>query len=158
MAGRTPVRPIDERFVAAISQRWFRGGPGGTVLVARHAGEPLAAALVIVYRGTAHLRTLPSSRRQRELPATHLLVWDAMRWAKTQGCTAFDLDGYNVTAAPGDPLWGVNQFKRGFAPKQQPFKTVAIHDRVFSPIIVRSAAEVRRFQGWRRRSRATGTE
>jgi hypothetical protein len=158
MAGRTPVRPIDERFVAAISQRWFRGGPGGTVLVARHAGEPLAAALVIVYRGTAHLRTLPSSRRQRELPATHLLVWDAMRWAKTQGCTAFDLDGYNVTAAPGDPLWGVNQFKRGFAPKQQPFKTVASHDRVFSPIIVRSAAEVRRFQGWRRRSRATGTE
>ena len=82
------VRPIDERFVAAISRRWFRGGPGGTVLVARHEGEPLAAALVVVYRGTAHLRTLPSSRRQKELPATHLLVWDAMRWAKTQGCMA----------------------------------------------------------------------
>ena len=29
MAGRTPVRPIDERFVAAISRHWFRGGPGG---------------------------------------------------------------------------------------------------------------------------------
>lgn len=81
MAGRTPVRPIDERFVAAISRHWFRGGPGGTVLVARQGGEALAAALVIVYRGTAHLRTLPSSRRQKELPATHLLVWDAMRWA-----------------------------------------------------------------------------
>ena len=153
MAARTPVRPIEQGIVAAISRHWFRDGAGGTVLVARRDGEPLAAALLIVSRATAHLHTLPSSRRSNDLPATHLLVWEAMRWARDHGCTLFDLDGYCVTAHQGEPLWGVNQFKRGFAPKLDIVRTVAVHERVFSPALVSSAALVRELQGRYRRFR-----
>ncbi len=153
MAARTPVRPIERGVVAAISRHWLRGGAGGTVLVARRDGEPLAAALLIVSRSTAHLHTLPSSRRSKELPAAHLLVWEAMRWAREQGCALFDLDGYAVTARQGEPLWGVNQFKRGFAPKLEIVRTVAVHERVFSPTLVSSAALVRELQATYRRFR-----
>ena len=93
---------------------------------------------------------IPSSRRNRRLPAGHLLVWEAMRWAKQHGCTCFDVDGYSMMARPGDALWGVNEFKRGFAPREQPSKCVAIHEKVFSPAIVAAATTVRRMQAWRR--------
>jgi lipid II:glycine glycyltransferase (peptidoglycan interpeptide bridge formation enzyme) len=151
MATRTPVRPVDVGLVETISRLWCAGGSGGTVLVARHEGEPLAAILVIVYRSTAHLRMMPSSRRNRKLSTSHLLLWEAMRWAKAHGCKEFDLDGYNLTARPDDALWGVNEFKRGFAPKRPPAKFVAVHERVLSPLIVNSATAVRRVQAWQRR-------
>jgi len=156
MAARTPVRPIETRFIETVSRKWLTGGSGGTVVVARHEGEPLAAALVIVYRSTAHLRMMPTSRRHKDLPASHLLLWEAMRWAKAQGCTEFDLDGYRPAARRDDPLWGVNLFKRGFAPNQETRKVVAVHDRVLSPLIVNSATMVRRFQAWRRRTLGSG--
>lgn len=151
MALRTAVRPVDGETIARISRSWLAGTSGGTILVARHNNEPLAAILVIRHRQTAHLWMLPSSRRRERLPAGHPLIWEAMRWAKRNGCTWFDLGGYSLMARPGDNLWGVNQFKRGFAPNERPRKSVAIHERVFSPVIVASAATIRRLQAWMRR-------
>ena len=157
LARWTPVDPVTPARVERISRHWLRGGAGGTVLVARHEGEPLAAALVVKHHETAHLPMIPSSRRQRELPATHLLVWEAMRWAKGHGCSALDFSGYSLVAQPGDALWGINQFKRGFADLDQLQKSVAIHERVRSPLIVASARAVRDAQArWRRRRTPSG--
>lgn len=150
MAQRAEVRPISPDTVARVSRHWLANASGGTILVARHDSDPVAAALIITHRETAHLSMIPSSRRHRKLPASHLLVWEAMRWAKAHGCTAFDVDGYSLMARPGDALWGVNEFKRGFAPREQPIKCVAIHERVLSPAIIASAGAMRRLQAWRR--------
>lgn len=150
MAARAPVRPIDPGFVKAISRHWFAGGARGTVLVARHQGQPLAAQLLVTYGSTSTGRVMPSSRRHTNVPTSHLLLWEAMRWAKARGCTEYDTGGYSFSARPGEPLWGVNTFKRGFAPKQKPLKFVAVHERVFSPLIVSSAITLRRFQTWSR--------
>ena len=155
MALRADVRPIGLETVARISSCWLAGGAGGTLLVARHDGEPVAAALVVVYRDRAHLSVIPSSRRHGKLSASHLLVWEAMRWARRRGCRTFDFEGYSMMAQPGDALWGINQFKRGFAPGVEPSKCVALHEKVFSPAIVASAGAVRRLQAWRRRSSGT---
>jgi peptidoglycan pentaglycine glycine transferase (the first glycine) len=158
LARWTPVEPAQQSEIERISRLWLREGSGGTVLVARHQGEPLAAALVITHRGTAHLPMIPSSRRRRELPATHLLVWEAMRWARSRGCTALDFAGYSLVARPGDPLWGINQFKRGFADLDQLHKSVAIHERVRSPLLAASARVIRDAQvRLQRRSASLGT-
>ena len=56
------------------------------------------------------------------MPA-YLLQWQAICWAKSQGCTTYDLWG--IPDAPvdeleaqfterSDGLWGVYRFKRGF--------------------------------------------
>ena len=153
LARRAPVSPVQPTDLASISRFWLRHGSGGTILVARLGGQPLAAALVIKYRNTAHVPMIPSSRRHREVPASHLLVWEAMRWAKSHGCTAFDFAGYSLVAQPGDALWGINQFKRGFATADALRRSVAIHERVRSPALAASALAVREVQArWHRRS------
>ena len=158
LARWTPVGPARPADIERTSRLWLKDGAGGTVLVARHQGEPLAAALVVTHRGTAHLPMIPSSRRHRELPATHLLVWEAMRWARSHGCSALDFSGYSLVAQPGDPLWGINQFKRGFAGLDQLRKSVATHELVRSPLVVASARAIRDAQArWRRRAATPGT-
>jgi lipid II:glycine glycyltransferase (peptidoglycan interpeptide bridge formation enzyme) len=150
------VRPEQ---LAVLSRTWLAGGRGGTVLVAREEGRPLAAALIIVYREGAYLRLLPSVRHDRGSggpPVSHVLVWEAMRWAHARGCRFFDLEGYSLVARPGEPLWGVNQFKRGFAPGQEPRRTVAIHELVRSPLMAASARLVRKMQ--QRAKSASGEE
>lgn len=155
MSRERPVAAVDEFSFENISRYWLRGGPGGTILVARHDGEALAAALVVTHRGTAHLSVLPSARRQKELPTSHLLVWEAMCWSKRQGCTTFDMGGYSLTAQPGDSLWGVNQFKRGFASLDQLQKSVAIHEIALSPMLVGMATRIRQIQARRTRRSAS---
>ena len=159
LAQTTQVSAVDRERMSRISRCWLRGGMGGTVLVARHDGEPLAAALVIRDRRTAFLPMIPSSRRHRELPASHLLVWEAMRWARAQGCATFDMAGYSLVARPGESLWGINQFKRGFSKLDGLSKCVAIHEKVSSPLVVASAQAIRDAQErWHRRATPTAKD
>ena len=148
LAQRAAIQATDAQKIALISDQWLRSGAGGTVLVARHEGEPLAAALLIVHRGIAHIPLIPSSRSHRDVPASHMLVWEAMRWAKRHGCRTFDFSGYSLVAESGDQLWGINQFKRGFAGVDAVAKSVAIHEWVASPTVVSAADSVRRVQSW----------
>jgi len=50
----------------------------------------------------------------REKMPNHLLQWEAMRWAREQGCTVYDMWGAPDVLDESDPLWGVYRFKRGF--------------------------------------------
>jgi hypothetical protein len=150
MSARTGVRPYGGELVEAICRKWCRSGEGGTALVARHQGELLAAILVVGYRSTAEMFMMPASRRLGNVSTSHLLLWEAMRWAMAHGYAEFDLGGYGASAGPGDPLGGVNEFKRGFAPGQQVRKYVAVHELVNSPWIVSAARAARREQARRR--------
>ena len=142
---RAPVPPLDAETAGRISRHWLRGGAGGTILVARHAGAPVAAALVVAYHGTAHLPVIPS-RHHSDVPASHLLVWETIRWAKEHGCTELDFVGYGMTAQPGDAMAGINQFKRGFAPLDNLVSTVAMHELVLAPAVVGLAGAARALQ------------
>jgi hypothetical protein len=146
LSGRAPVAVTDASDIERISRSWLRGGEGGTVLVAFHEDEPLAAALVVIHRLTGYLVMMPSSIRQKEYPTSHLLLWEAIRWAKQHGCARFDLVGYSLVARPGDPLWGVNEFKRGFASLDNVIRFVAFHELVVAPNVVRLAAVSLAFQ------------
>jgi hypothetical protein len=147
---RAPVPPLDTATTARISNLWLRGGEGGTVLVARHQGAPVAAALVVAHNGTAYLPIIPS-RRGAEVPASHLLVWESVRWAKAHGCAALDFVGYAMTAEPGGALAGINQFKRGFVPLDNLVESVAMHEKVLVTGVVALARAARRAQTLMRR-------
>ncbi len=84
LSGRAPVAAVDQSAIERISRLWLRGGEGGTVLVALHEGEPLAASMIVVHGLTAYLAMMPSSIRQKEYPTSHLLLWEAIRWAKRE--------------------------------------------------------------------------
>ncbi|MEJ5199039.1 MAG: peptidoglycan bridge formation glycyltransferase FemA/FemB family protein [Anaerolineae bacterium] len=103
-------------------------GPPGlmTWLIAEHEGRMLAAIAVFALGRMAWYMWGASADEDRNLMPNHALQWAAMRWARSRGCTRYDLWGIpdEVGADPtayADPaswgtggLWGVYRFKQGF--------------------------------------------
>ncbi len=55
-----------------------------------------------------------SDNEVRKLMPSDLLQWEAMRWAKAQGYSTYDLWGAPNVFDESDAMWGVFQFKRDF--------------------------------------------
>jgi len=84
------------------------------LFLAEHEGEMLAGLILFVFGKTAWYMYGASSDQKRELMPNHLLQWEAMRWARAQGCTVYDMWGAPDVLDESDPLWGVYRFKAGF--------------------------------------------
>jgi lipid II:glycine glycyltransferase (peptidoglycan interpeptide bridge formation enzyme) len=93
------------------------------LLIAEAEGTPLAALMVFARGERAWYLYGASSREHRNYMPTYVLQWEAMRWARTRGCTEYDLWGVPDEDAEAleagftkrtDGLWGVYRFKRGF--------------------------------------------
>jgi peptidoglycan pentaglycine glycine transferase (the first glycine) len=100
-------------------------GDSAVLLLAEIEGEIVAGAIVLKH-GTEAIYMFGASSRahQRHMP-THLLQFEAMRWARENGCTDYDLWGIPANDTPPDEaadgglnvrsgLWGVYRFKQGF--------------------------------------------
>ena len=61
-----------------------------------------------------------SSNLHREKMPNHLLQWEAMRWAKAQGCAVYDLWGAPDELNESDSMWGVYKFKEGLGAEFAP--------------------------------------
>ncbi len=93
------------------------------LLLAEFQGTPLAGLIVFTWEGRAYYLYGASGNEHRNKMPTYLLQWEAIKWAKTQGCRSYDLWG--IPDAPVETLeaefsqrqeglWGVYRFKRGF--------------------------------------------
>lgn len=83
-------------------------------LIAEVAGIPVAAAIIFSF-GKRSIYNYGMSRNiHRDKMPNHLLQWEAIRWAKTQGCTLYDFWGAPDFFDESDPMWGVWRFKAGF--------------------------------------------
>ncbi len=87
-----------------------------------------------------------SVRDFAQLRPNHLLVWEALKWAKAHGCDSYDLWGIpeevgSAVAGGGDApvsertddLWGVYHFKRGFSKNIVGY--VGSWDFVYKPLL-----------------------
>lgn len=82
--------------------------------LAEHEGEPIAA-LVVLFRGNTGVYLYgASSDHKRNLMAPYALQWKAMRDARAQGCTVYDLFGIPPREDPDHPMSGLYRFKTGF--------------------------------------------
>lgn len=95
----------------------------GTLLLARHEGDLLAAIMVFALGENAWYLYGASARVKSNLYATYGIQWAAMQWAKQRGCRYYDLWGvpdHDEAALEAgfqersDGLWGVYGFKRGW--------------------------------------------
>jgi peptidoglycan pentaglycine glycine transferase (the first glycine) len=93
------------------------------LLFARYNGMDLAAVMLFKAGQRCWYFYGASSEIERNRMPVYLLQWEAIRWAKNQGCTVYDLWG--IPDYPeeileeqfmnrSDGLWGVYRFKRGF--------------------------------------------
>ena len=87
----------------------------------------LAHALIAEYREVAIAQVIlfhfgskcwyfygASANEERGRMPNYALQWAAIRWAKAQGYTTYDMWGAPDSFDESDSLWGVYQFKRGF--------------------------------------------
>ena len=87
----------------------FENPARGVLLVASYEGEALGG-VVVVRVGTRCWYVWGASRAKGAVNVGHVLQWHAIRWAKRQGCTEYDLGGYCQGATDGPGF-----FKRGFS-------------------------------------------
>lgn len=116
----------------------------GQLFQADYEGEPLAALMVFIHGERAWYLYGASSDLHREKMPTYLLQWEAMRWAKAQGATEYDLYGIPDLPEPdlerdftlrSDGLWGVYRFKRGFGGIVR--RAAGPWDRIYQPALYR---------------------
>lgn len=89
-------------------------GPLAQPLIAEFEGNPVAGAVVFKFGDRAWYLHGMSRPEHSEKMAPHLIQWEAMRWAKAQGCTVYDMWGAPDRFDETDSMWGVYRFKRGF--------------------------------------------
>jgi peptidoglycan pentaglycine glycine transferase (the first glycine) len=82
--------------------------------IAEHESTPLGAVIIVRYGSQAIYMYGASTDIERKRMPNYLLQWEAIRWAKEQGCTVYDFWGAPDEFVESDPLWGVWRFKSGF--------------------------------------------
>ena len=114
------------------------------LLQAEYNGMPLAALMAFRHGRRAWYFYGASTEVERGRMPAYLLQWEAMRWARSQGCREYDLWGIpdeeeqvleERFSERSDGLWGVYRFKRGFG--GEVCRSVGAWDRVYSPVLYR---------------------
>jgi len=106
----------------------FRENKQAALLAAYYQKQLLAARMVFCFGKNAADLYAASSNEFRNLRPNHLLIWQALKWAKANGCHTYDLWGipdevgqaaYEKRELPTtnrvEGLWGVYEFKRSFS-------------------------------------------
>jgi lipid II:glycine glycyltransferase (peptidoglycan interpeptide bridge formation enzyme) len=83
-------------------------------LIARFGQDAIGMVLLFRFGDRAWYMYGASRNQHREKMPNHLLQWQAIRWAKSVGCTVYDLWGAPDKLVESDPMWGVYRFKQGF--------------------------------------------
>jgi len=112
------------------------------LFLAEYEGIPLASIMVFVRGERSWYFYGASSNQHRERMPTYLIQWEAMRWAREQGCLSYDLWGIPDEDSDtlekeftnrNDGLWGVYRFKRGFGGAVK--RVCGPWDRVYLPAL-----------------------
>jgi peptidoglycan pentaglycine glycine transferase (the first glycine) len=126
------------------------------LLLAEHEGEPIAAATVAVLGTWAwNLHSGSSGKAEhRKLRPNYLLQWECMRWVKAHGADHYDWRTIPDVLKPGEELYGVYEFKRGFGGyvrRVMPTQDLVVRPAIYYPYV--GAVSLRRnIQRWRRRA------
>lgn len=76
--------------------------------------EIIASAIIIFYGYRALYYQAASSFKYRKIPASYLLVWQAILEAKNRNCQFFDFYGASPEGEKKHPWYGPTLFKKGF--------------------------------------------
>lgn len=83
-------------------------------LIAEYQGKPIAHVILFHFGGKCWYFYGASSNEERNRMPNYALQWEAMKWAKSQGYTIYDMWGAPDVFDESDSMWGVYQFKQGF--------------------------------------------
>ncbi len=106
----------------------------GKLVLATVGNVPISGAICFLLGRQCWYVYGASDNDHRTLMPNHLLQWEMMRWAKSQGCTVYDMRGVAPEVggeATEESISGLNRFKRGFGAEYVEY--VGELDLIFSP-------------------------
>jgi len=105
----------------------------GHLLKATYRDETLATWILFVLNGILYYPYGASSNKYREVMASNLMMWEAIRFGKKHSCKLFDMWG-SLGPEPdgGDPWFGFHKFKQGYGGDLTEF--VGTYDLVINPV------------------------
>lgn len=83
------------------------------VLLAKYQEHFIASAIIIFYGNEAFYHHGASSSKFHKIPASYLVLFEAIQEAKNRNLTKFNFYGI-VDNKPKHPWYGLSQFKKGF--------------------------------------------
>ncbi|MCD8484509.1 peptidoglycan bridge formation glycyltransferase FemA/FemB family protein [Candidatus Woesebacteria bacterium] len=104
------------------------------ILKATYEGKTLSAWILFLFNGVGYYPYGASSREHREVMANNLMMWEALKLAKREGCTSFDMWGSLGPNPDSNHKWyGFHKFKEGY--DVELVQSLPTHDLVInSPI------------------------
>ncbi|HLZ62869.1 MAG TPA: peptidoglycan bridge formation glycyltransferase FemA/FemB family protein [Ktedonosporobacter sp.] len=127
--------------------RHFASRGDAVLYLAEHEGEAIAAKMLIRFGDWCWDMFGASSNQKRNLKPTYLLQYRCIQWAQAQGCSYFDFRTIPEVLEPGEEMWGVYEYKKGFGGFSR--MNMPTQDYVYRPLIYgawRKMVEFRRAQ------------
>lgn len=96
----------------------MKGSGDAKLLIARYQNVPLTAWVLFVFNNVLYYPYGASSSTYRELMASNLMMWEAIRLGKKMGCSLFDMWGcLGPNPNLKDDWYGFHRFKEGYSPR-----------------------------------------
>ncbi len=106
------------------------------ILIAYYQGEPLAAYELFHFKDTLYYPYGGSSTKYREVMASNLLMWEAIRLGKQLGAKTFDMWGSLAPDYAKNDVWGgFTRFKEGYGTKYISF--MGSYDLITNSVLYR---------------------
>jgi lipid II:glycine glycyltransferase (peptidoglycan interpeptide bridge formation enzyme) len=87
----------------------------GKILIVKDKDNSILGGVVLVYQGiSVRYFKGASDPERRDLPITHLALYEAIKESKNENFKYFDFWGYNHFANENDHVYHINHFKKGF--------------------------------------------
>lgn len=115
------------------------------ILLGIYRGKPLVAWMLFNFGDTLYYPYGGSSIEHKEVMASNLVAWEAIRLGKKMGFKIFDIWGaLGPDADKSDPWYGFHRFKAGYGGKHVEY--VGTWDLVFKPALYKTLNMVDKFR------------
>jgi len=95
--------------------------------------QPLAAWILFLYNNVLYYPYGASSGEHKEVMASNLMMWEAIRWGKKQGAKLFDMWGcLGPEPDKNDPWYGFHRFKESYGGRLVEF--IGSYDLIINPL------------------------
>jgi peptidoglycan pentaglycine glycine transferase (the first glycine) len=125
--------------------RQFSEKGDAVLYLAEHEGEPIAAKVLIRFGDWCWDMFGATSNKKRNLKPAYLLQYRCIQWAQAKGCSYFDFRTIPEILEPGEEMWGVYEYKKGFGGFSR--LNIPTQDYIYRPVIYsiwRKSVEIRR--------------
>jgi peptidoglycan pentaglycine glycine transferase (the first glycine) len=119
--------------------RHYASKGDAVLFLAEHEGEAIAAKMLIRFGDWCWDMFGASANHKRNLKPTYLLQYRCFLWAKEHNCSYFDFRTIPEVLEPGEEMWGVYEYKKGFNGFSR--LNMPTQDYVYRPLI---------YQAWRK--------